>query len=316
MVLCLLALPVFALLSIFSIRYRKLTLDALNCLFRTVTLRKCESGLDDRIKASLTGKVLKFSPRAASFFYNHYQVFSWILLIIFAWSLYASTLGIYNYINYGNCNGPESNGFCIFDPLGEQSGCSDVDVIAPEVTTLPVLEDNDPIIGNKDAELTVIEFGCYACSYTKKAEPVMREVLDYYDGKVNIQFKTFNIPGHALSYETALAADCAHEQGAYPKYHQFLLGWEGEMTHDLLIRAAEKINIDVGKFETCLQEEKYKDEINVDTLMGVNAGVHATPTFFINKQKIIGLKPFKTFKIIIDEELEKAEAKDIKLEIK
>jgi len=37
--------------------------------------------------------------------------------------------------------------------------------------------------------------------------------------------------------------------------------------------------------------------------MGVNAGVTGTPTFFVNRQKIVGPKPFRTFKTVIDEEL-------------
>ncbi len=39
--------------------------------------------------------------------------------------------------------------------------------------------------------------------------------------------------------------------------------------------------------------------------MGIYAGVRGTPTFFINEQKIVGSKPFKTFKKIIDKELKK-----------
>jgi len=108
---------VFAILGIFSIKYRKLTLDALHCLFRTATLRKCESGLDDKIKADFTGRALKLSPKTARFFYKNYKIISWIVLIIFIWSIYISSVGIYNYITYGNCNGEDSNDFCIFDPL-------------------------------------------------------------------------------------------------------------------------------------------------------------------------------------------------------
>ena len=117
MVLCFLALPIFAILGIFSIKYRKLTLDALECLFKTATLRKCESGLDDKIKSDLTGKVLKLSPKTAKFFYKHYKIISWIILIIFIWSLYGTSVGMYNYYKHGNCNGENSDEFCIFDPL-------------------------------------------------------------------------------------------------------------------------------------------------------------------------------------------------------
>ncbi len=222
MVLCLLALPIFAILGIFSIKYRKLTLDALECLFKTVTLKKCESGLDDRIKSDITGTILKYSPKTAKIVYRNYKVFSWIIIIIFLWSFYVSSIGIYNYINYGNCNGPESTGFCLFDPTGENSKISETNSIIPSEIVMPVLEDDDPIIGNPNAELTIIEFGCFVCHYTQKAEGVVKEVLDYYEGKVNFQFKTFYIPSHIESYKAALAASCAKEQGKYLEYHDSL----------------------------------------------------------------------------------------------
>ena len=196
MVLCLIALPIFAIIGIFSIKYRKLTKDALECLFKTVTLRKCKSGLDDRIKADLTGRVLKFSPKTASIFYKHYKIISWVILIILLWSLYVSGVGLYNYVNYGNCNGPESIGFCMLDPTGKNSKVSEIDITTQTEIVYPSIEADDPIIGPKDAELTIIEFGCYICHYTARAEPIVREVISYYKGKVNFQFKSFYIPHH------------------------------------------------------------------------------------------------------------------------
>jgi hypothetical protein len=113
MVLCLLALPIFAVLSIFSVKYKKLTKDALECIFKTVTLRKCTSGLDDRIRADVTGTFLKFSPATARLFYKHYKIISWIILILFLLSTYYSAVGVYNYVKYGNCNGQSSTAFCV-----------------------------------------------------------------------------------------------------------------------------------------------------------------------------------------------------------
>lgn len=305
MVLCLLALPVFAILGVFSIKYRRLTLDALDCLFRTVTLRKCRSGLDDKIKADVTGTLLKYSPKAAKFTYKHYKILSWIILVIFLWSFYTSSIGIYNYINYGNCNGPESTGFCLFDPTGKNSKISETDSIIPSEIIIPVLEDDDPIIGNPNAELTIIEFGCFVCPYTQKAEGVVKEVLDYYEGKVNFQFKTFYIPSHNESYEAALAASCAKEQGKYWEYHYSLFDLQTPPGMQTYLEIAKNLDLEIEQFRECIITERYKNEIDSDSLMGIHAGVIGTPTFFINEQKIVGPKPFKTFKKIIDKELKK-----------
>jgi len=304
-----LALPVFAVLAIFSVKYRRLTLDALDCLFRTVQLKKCDTGLDQKIKASLTGKVFKFSPSLGGFFYKHYKIISWVILILFIWSFFTGSVGLYNYIQYGNCNGPGSTGICIFDPTGEHSGiseCEDLEIDTHEGKniTLPILKDDDPIIGPEGAELTVIWFGCYSCKYTKIAEPIVKEVIEHYNGRVNFQFKTFFLPSHELSYESSLAADCAQEQGRYFEYHDKLFENQEELNAVTLVRLASDIGLDVQQFEACMRSEKYKSEVEGDTLMGINAGIPGTPTFFVNGQKIVGPKPAKTFIKIIDDELE------------
>ena len=115
MVLCWVALPVFAVLGIFSVKYRRLAKESLECLFMTATFRKCQSGMDDRIKSQITGRLLKFSPKSARFFYKNYKVISFVILVVFLWSAYASGTAIYNYAVHGNCNGPDSDGFCVLD---------------------------------------------------------------------------------------------------------------------------------------------------------------------------------------------------------
>lgn len=303
MVLCIIALPVFAILGIFSIKYRKLALESLDCMFRTATLRPCRSGLDDRIKSKLTGKAFRFSPKLGGLIYRHYRILSWLILLLFVLSAYISGAGIYNYIKYGNCNGPSETGLCILDPTGSNSKISEIDVDKQSQIVYPKIEPEDPIIGSKDAELTIIEFGCYACPYTKKAEPIVKEVLEDYKGKVNLQFKTFYIPHHNMSYFSALAANCAMDQGKYQEYHAILFENQEKLNYGMLSELAKKLNLNVDVFDSCMKEEKYKSEVDADTLAGIHAGVAGTPTFFINKQKIVGPKPARTFKAIIDKEL-------------
>lgn len=123
MVLCFIALPIFLVLGIFSVKYRILAKDALDCLGRTITFRKCKSRLDDRIKSHVTGKVMKRNHKFGLFIYRNFQLLSVIFIIIFIISLFFSITGYGNYIKYGNCNGPEDDGsFCIYsEVLGEDT---------------------------------------------------------------------------------------------------------------------------------------------------------------------------------------------------
>lgn len=303
MALCLIALPIFAILGIFSIKYRKLAKDSLHCLFRTATLRKCESGLDDQIKAGITGRLLKFSPPAAKFFYRHYKLISLLILALFIWSGVEGVAGTINYVKYGNCNGPESSGFCIFDPTGQYSGTSQIgDFGSPDQHICPQPESDDPVIGDEYAPLTIIEFACYTCAHTHHAEPIIKELLEEYDGKVNIQIKTVVIPDHILSYDSALAANCAQEQKRYAEFHEAVFAQES-MNSDKLKEIAENIGLNMTQYTECMDTEKYKEEIESDTRQAINAGVEGTPTFVIQHDKIVGPKPLKTFKNVIDKHL-------------
>ncbi len=301
MVLCLLAIPLFLVLGIFSAKYRQLAKDALKCIGSTVTLKKCESGLDDRIRAEITGRLLSFAPRTASFVYRSYKILSWIVLLLFIWSAYQTAISGYNYYNYGSCNEPAGTGFCLLNPSG--AGQSDIDTLAPESIIQPDFSSADFIRGNPNATLSIIEFGCYACPYTKKAEPIVQEVLDYYKGKVNLHFKTFLIPRHNMSYSTALSAYCAAEQGAYESYHKELFANQEKLNNQTIADIAQTLNLNLDQFNECRSTQKYKSEIENATLMGKEAGVLGTPTFFINGHVIAGPKPFKTFKTVINEAL-------------
>ena len=80
---------------------------------------------------------------------------------------------------------------------------------------------------------------------------------------------------------------------------------EGRLTEETLDNMILDMELNQSQFNLCMANQTYKSEADADTLMGIHAGVQGTPTFFINQQKIVGPKPFKTFKKVIDEELAK-----------
>jgi hypothetical protein len=102
MVICIVALVVFSVLSIFSARYRPLAKDAFKCFYKMVTLRPCDVQLETKIKAKVTSKLMVV-PKLANFFYKNFKAISWIFTIAFFSSLAYSAYGIYNLIVYGYC---------------------------------------------------------------------------------------------------------------------------------------------------------------------------------------------------------------------
>jgi hypothetical protein len=104
MVICIVALVVFGVLSLFSARYRPLAKDAFICFFRTIQFKPCETKLDQRIRSKLTAKLMGRTPTLARFVYKNFKILSWIFTITFFASMAYSINGVYNLIVYGSCD--------------------------------------------------------------------------------------------------------------------------------------------------------------------------------------------------------------------
>lgn len=109
-------------MALFSATHRRLFLEALDCVFRKATLRKCQTGLDERLKSRISGRLFNYSPRIGEFVFRRFEILSFIFLMLMIISLFFSAQGIYNYVKYGNCNGVDSEGICIFN-LGKNVNC-------------------------------------------------------------------------------------------------------------------------------------------------------------------------------------------------
>jgi len=137
--ICIIALVVLGVLSIFSAKYRKPAKESFDCVFRRITFRTCKTNFDERIKGKITGKIMIKSPKIAGFIHKRFEVISWIFVIIFIVSLLYSGIGIYNLIVYNNCNG-DDGGTCILTGTTQEIPCKSP---ACEVETCECLENCD-----------------------------------------------------------------------------------------------------------------------------------------------------------------------------
>jgi len=150
--ICVIAMIVFGILAIFSASYRPVAKEAFDCVFRRITLRKCESGLDTRMKSKIVGKLMIKSPGFARQVYVHFEKISWFFVILFFVSLFFTGQAVYNIVLYDNCNGPvDENGFCIITGNGG-------DVVEKEV-----IDCEDPKCVNGVCEECGTECECGTC---------------------------------------------------------------------------------------------------------------------------------------------------------
>lgn len=180
------------------------------------------------------------------------------------------------------------------------------------LTESKLIQNGSPIMGNPSAEITIVEWGDYQCTFCYKFHQSTMNTIkqDFIEtGKVKLVFKDFplNGPDSVLAAE---AAYCAQDQGKYWQYHDELYNnWGGErtgwITRDSLDKFATTVNLDLKKFGKCLDDHKYLERVNQMYEFGKEIGIDATPSFlvFSNEKiiKIIGNQPLEVFLKSLDE---------------
>jgi|GEM_PF-483151 len=184
--------------------------------------------------------------------------------------------------------------------------------------TIDQLIDDDYVLGNKNAEVIVVEFSDYQCPFCRRfyLNTIKQLKKDYIEtGKVAFVYRDFPLEFHPMAQKTAEAAQCAGEQGKYYEFHDKVFEEQAKMGQgtipysiDDLKRWASEIGLDMQKFNDCLNNEKYKDEVQKDFYDGIVANVEGTPTIFIGKRgkpakKIVGALPYEVIKAAIEQTL-------------
>jgi len=172
------------------------------------------------------------------------------------------------------------------------------------------LADDDAVLGDPKAAVTIVEFGDYQCPFCgrffEQIEPKLKE--EYVaTGKAKLIYRDFAFLGPE-SKTAALAAQCAGEQNKYWEFHNRLFEIEiadgsennGNLSNGLMKSLAKELGLDRGKFNLCFDSQKYREEIEKDYNDGLSAGVSGTPATFINSKLISGVQPYSVFKQAID----------------
>ena len=119
MVICIAALIILSIMSIFSAKYRAPAKEAFRCVWRMATFRPCDVQLETKIKTKVTSKLM-FAPSLARFFYRYFKPLSWLFTIAFFASLGYSLYGIYNIFVYGSCD-PTNPSSCVITSAPAQN---------------------------------------------------------------------------------------------------------------------------------------------------------------------------------------------------
>lgn len=178
---------------------------------------------------------------------------------------------------------------------------------------------NSPYLGDrKKAKVALVEYTDFQCPYCQRhATETKPSILkDYVDtGKIIYVVRNFPLDFHGeIAVQSANAGLCVNELGGASKYFEFYNQSFAKKSVEELAAVAQGLGVNMDKYNTCMNENRYKDQIDKDLADGQKAGVQGTPGFIIGVldkdgnvegKFIAGAYPYESFKAIIDEMLEK-----------
>jgi len=162
------------------------------------------------------------------------------------------------------------------------------EISVPEVTA------SDHVLGPASAAVTIIEYGDYECPFCRGAARDVHRLLDEYPGRIRLVFRNFPIPQlHPHAGQAAEAAEAAAAQGKFWDMYELLLRDGARLDLDSLLGYAERLGLNVSRFQNELAGHNYASRIERDVQEGVQSGVNATPKFYVNGTRIDGKVPLE-----------------------
>lgn len=152
----------------------------------------------------------------------------------------------------------------------------------------------DMTIGNKNAKVTLIEYGDYQCPGCASANSEIKQLVEKYSDHMLFVFRNTPLSSiHPNARAAAAAALAASYQGKYWEMHNLLfekqVDWSTASSSERTAKFesyASSLGLDVEKFTADLASEKIAQKINFDLAVAKEKGFTSTPTFTINSEKL------------------------------
>ncbi len=164
------------------------------------------------------------------------------------------------------------------------------------------VREHDAVRGPADAPVTLVMFGEYQCFFCRKALPLLGRLASEHSD-LRVVFKDFPMQGHDAARDAAVAARCAGQQGRYWEMADRLMERQDALAPADLEQHAVALGLDVAPWRDCVADGIWQERIEESVRDGREAGVHATPTFFVNGRMVAGSVGWERLDDLVSSEL-------------
>jgi protein-disulfide isomerase len=147
---------------------------------------------------------------------------------------------------------------------------------------LPPVGPGDHVRGPEGARLVVV-YADFECPFCAALEERLCGLT------LRVAFRHFPVrSSHPRARAAAAAAEAAAAQGAFWAMHDALFADQGRLEDPHLWQRAERLGLDVARFDADRRSEAVERRIAGDFRSGVRAGVATTPTLFADGERHSG----------------------------
>jgi protein-disulfide isomerase len=163
----------------------------------------------------------------------------------------------------------------------------------PELV-LPV-ERQDNCLGTPSARYSLVEYGDYLSPHCRHVSGVVKELVRELGDDLCVVFRNFPQPRiYPYSRSAAEAAEAAGLQGKFWLMHDRLFEHQNGLSDRVVREIARGLPIEMADFERDLSSGAAARRVDADLESAAEAGVGATPTFFVNGTLEVGQYEFRS----------------------
>lgn len=147
-------------------------------------------------------------------------------------------------------------------------------------------DQNAPVLGNPDGDITVVEFFDNSCPYCRRVMPEFDALLAE-DGNVRLVLREWPILSEGPAY-AARAALASRVQERYAEMHDAPMGMRGKVEAETVLRVAAGLGLDIEKLKVDMQSAEVDEHMATSMRSAEALGFNGTPSFAIGDQPIRG----------------------------
>jgi protein-disulfide isomerase len=158
----------------------------------------------------------------------------------------------------------------------------------------------DWVGGNKDGDITIVEFMDYRCSYCKKAHDEVSDLIKS-DGNIRFILKEFPILGEQSDLASRFAISIRQIGGdaTYKAAHDALLSMRAEINAASLDALAAKLGLDPAVVNARMQTPEVSAVIATNRALAEKMLINGTPTFIVQKTMLRGYVPLDGMREVV-----------------